>query len=820
MLCSMLCSRIGVPFDFRPAFARVVRHACAAALLSAAAASGAEPELLNAMAGQGGKQRNSTWGKLEVSLRREGGASAPVVIRAGNRPAAPGSGLIFERSAALPRDALLYFGMPAFADRPRGVDEGILAVYDVNLLDEDGLASFQRMKALAMLTSPYHPHLLICDRRGISYNFVSKLRIGEHHHSCARMVAHPADLPERASGYAPFDAVVIGALGENVLSGAQVTALREWLSAGGLLIFTPGPDLRNGPGRPWSAWLPAIYGSGDTVERVPELDVYGSRFAAPEGLRRYAMTRAAGDVLAGTADEPLAVGADANGGRIVALSFDAGNESFQQWDGARAFWNEVLRWPSLLDRYAGRILEKDETVKAVLAQFAGVEVLSRRRATQYLVAVAAVLLASLLVFRRTRRPERGWSVAVALAVLAGAAAVLGARLIKAAPRPSIDEVYVARGNSADATCNAQGVLGLYAPRDTRFPLRGADRHALLRPTETDGASPVVFRVEPVLATDGLPVRADSIRYLTASGRAQAGPLPEVRLRCGEQGLSCDIANPGAGPLEDGFVRVRRFIAPFGDLAGRATLRDLRLKAGRTGAPPLYSRRLVKESLDAWRAQVRRVLFPPDTGAGPELQHLTGLPPLPIENEWRKPMFYYWSDQPALPVATSDTGTARRAMGLWCVRARTEYADGRLLLPAGFLRRVLPDKPAHVQEHHHGALRGRRSARLEAVFSLPEDAPDLEVDGLRVFFAFESDSFDAELLIARQRGGETVFEPLAGGLQREPESPSMCYDPETRSVKLAVDITSSAAAGKAAGPLMAMRQWSIDGLEVELAGDAK
>jgi hypothetical protein len=185
---------------------------------------------------------------------------------------------------------------------------------------------------------------------------------------------HPENLPESWAAYDCVDAVIVRDTASQRLRPAQAGALREWVYAGGTLVFTGGAP----------ALLLASSGFGDLVP----VEVTGLGAAAglgplaaalgvpraPPGTVGLAVSRvlaggeASGKVLAVESGVPLVVSRRLGRGALWFIAFDCAQPSIASWEGLDRLWDMAIGSgrPAILET-AGPGLAEDRWMKPLLA---------------------------------------------------------------------------------------------------------------------------------------------------------------------------------------------------------------------------------------------------------------------------------------------------------------------------------------------------------------------------------------------------------------------------------------------------------------------
>src|SRR5262249_26316494 len=157
-------------------------------------------------------------------------------------------------------------------------------------------------------------------------------------------VINCADLPRGFGSYDSLDGVVLGSAPLSQLDLDQGKALRLWVAAGGLLIFTGATDfsgLRAAGGL--DPLLPVDPVGSETVTAVPELtNLYGSFDSTDPILIMRARLRAGARVLVGTTERPIVAEKSFGKGSVRFVAVDPRHNPVRGWKGSAGLWQDVL----------------------------------------------------------------------------------------------------------------------------------------------------------------------------------------------------------------------------------------------------------------------------------------------------------------------------------------------------------------------------------------------------------------------------------------------------------------------------------------------
>lgn len=785
----------------------------------------APPTLPLTTLGIGTKIRNRAWTPLRCRVENQGPARTGTAI-AEAREEFSGQVTTYTRPFWLPAQAVRTFEFPVFCDLPAWDAPATGVRQAATLRLTDGGLRVWAAEAVRGVYVPEEALFVLCaDARLPNYRFLDDVVVGHGKRPIGRTVVTPADLPDRPIHYRGVDTVILGSAGVKELRLPQVAALRDWVGAGGQLFLVPaaGGDIADFAGL--DDLTAGQFVAVTTVSSLMELNRWGTAPDFPEGLRLARLVTGPGTARLGTADSPLVVAQEYGVGRVVAVGFDTGDPVLQHWVGAAAMWREWLADRPAFFQDADRVVERAAQTDSILSRLAGVKVVGRGTIKVYLAFLVCGLGAVLLAFRLTRRPEWGWGVMVALAVAAGGVAAVGAQRWRAQPEPFLNEVYMAVTASGADRLGLFAVLGLFSPVETTYRVELADDRAAVQPGRTTTVLPQTFALgyEDRLTVSAVPVAAAGMRPLTGRATVTGGPAPEVRVRVGSEGVDVTVANPAPVSFTDSFFKFNRLVVPLGDLAAGARREVRHVIGSAPGADVAYSARIVQGATEKTQQSFRSIFFPDPAYAADRTVSADQLLLRRLRTEPTEPAWYGWSDRPLFPVAGIAPAAARRGLGLWAVRARAEYGRGRLWLPKGLLSLVPRSKGAQVAEQAPGRFAGTYGQQLLVEFQLPDGCPDLTVTEGTLTVAFRAAAFTARVSVApREVAAEPEpdparFIPVAGdGPEYRLESPARFYNPATRSLLVAVEITATRAAA-GGGWQTAVNQWQIRDLDLEVKG---
>jgi len=774
------------------------------------------PHIYHVRPGYGFQTRIGFWNPLFLEIENPGTATRVVatIESTGERSS---QSLCIQRRATLPARSRMKVFVPIFPDREAVGDSRATEFADAILGDGSAArwGGLSVMGALAPLERPLH---LVCEAESRSYNFVKTRRVAGREIEVGRAVVSPSEMPARVLALSPVDVVLLGALGGRRLDAFQAQALRRWIEQGGVLAIVPGEGFDPTDLGALESRLPVVYGAPVLVHEVPLLAEEGvPPFFAPDGIRYRPMTLRAGRVKLGPPEAPIVAECRVGDGRIIAFALDLGDEAFAQWPGASAFWSRHVPLPPVSVRYAAHRLSQREILPPLIQEMAGIEVPSRRQAHLYLAAVSALVFVPILLGHLFRCPVGGWGVSLLLALGSGLAAMRAGRPPADASAPQLIEVFQARGHSGGARMSLQAALGLYAPMGGRFSVRGTDDGVAPRPGIESASPPERFEAvwTDRIEVEGLQVRPRSVRALAVECAVSAAAEPEAEIVFDEKGMHSRVANPAETPLEDAFVRVGRLVAPLGDIAPGAerTLSAVRPEEPRSDM--VYSLRAVRRVRDLARDRLFAALYPPfQADAAPTRDPIAGaIAAMVFGGEWDEPAVGYWTETPRTALAPTTPPTSRRALGFVRIVPAVRYEGNRILWPRGTLSVGVERRTPALRVHPDGFYSGWQADEFALSFALPDDAPAIVPERLRVFRRLESDDFELAATLEATDGGSSLHLSPATLATTEIETPERFYDARARAVRLVAQIRPRPGAGERGWS----QPWIVRDLDVELMG---
>jgi hypothetical protein len=269
----------------------------------------------------------------------------------------------------------------------------------------------------------------------------------------------PAELPDRAEGWASIDRLVWQDVDSSSLRPEQISALRGWLAAGGRLVLLGGTA---GPGV-LSAFPDDIlpYRPASTLDVAPDSisGLLGQKPAGATDLPALSGELARGSALATSGDRVIAAEAGYGSGAVTLLGFDPGTRWIADSTAARTLWRRVL--PPMSN--GALVVGNDGQLVGAVGQQPAL-------ALPPIGGLLALLFGYILligpinyiVLRRLDRREWAWvTMPVLIAIFAVGAYAFGAAL--RGLDVIVNEVAIVRGAPDATEGTAQVYLGVFSP---------------------------------------------------------------------------------------------------------------------------------------------------------------------------------------------------------------------------------------------------------------------------------------------------------------------------------------------------------------------
>lgn len=395
------------------------------------------------------------------------------------------------------------------------------------------------------------------------------------------------DLPGAAPAWQTLGALVLSGVDSGELDPDQLEALKGWVSAGGHLIVTGGPNWRKTSAN-LSDLLPVSISGSASVFSLNALKQL-SNDALSEGP--YVMAQAAvndGRVILANDDLPLLVSRTYGMGQVDWLALDPALAPLRDWAGNQDLWNLILNrtgtyapWITpTINYWAAR-----EGLKSIpsLALPSALQMVLFLLA--YTVAVGPI---NYFVLARRKRRELGWITIPSIILLFSGLAYFTGFQIKGGD-VIINRLSLVYGAAGSELGHGRTTLGIFSPSRATYDIE-LPADILARPMATDDyygglgedSSGVVEQSKNSVLKD-VQVDVGGLRAFRADGQVSL-PVVSAALTINTSTypqLSGRVTNQSELLLEDASVMLGDSIFQLGDLApGETADVNLRLSNGR------------------------------------------------------------------------------------------------------------------------------------------------------------------------------------------------------------------------------------------------
>ncbi|MCI0344163.1 MAG: hypothetical protein L0221_01790 [Chloroflexi bacterium] len=386
----------------------------------------------------------------------------------------------------------------------------------------------------------------------------------------------PADLPDRVEGWATLDRLVWQDVDSNLLSSAQLQAMRGWLAGGGRLVIAGGSA---GIGT-LSAFPDDLlpYRPTSTVD-VPAAALASVLGAVPDGaadLPALAGELDHGRALATVGDRVVSADATYGSGSVTILGFDPASAGLAESKEVGNLWRKLL--PA---RTAGgsTVINDDSQLVSAVNQLPALA-LPPTGGLLLLLGGYILLIGPInyLVLRRLDRREWAWVTMPALIVIFAVAAYGYGALLRGVDI-IVNEIAIVRGAPEAVEGSAQVYLGVFSPTRGSYNVDVPGGALLSSPISGDQFGTNTTALD-VLQGDPAQVRNLAIGvYGLRSVRAEsAAVVPRIgaSLRLEDGVLVGTVTNRSEVALEKVAVVLGSSVALLDDIAPGET-KDVSLK---------------------------------------------------------------------------------------------------------------------------------------------------------------------------------------------------------------------------------------------------
>ena len=375
----------------------------------------------------------------------------------------------------------------------------------------------------------------------------------------------PAELPDRAEGWASLDRLIWQDIDSSSLRPEQLTAMRAWLASGGRLVIaggTSGIGVLSGFPDDILPYRPTA-----TLDVAPDAitALLGTKPAGATDLPALSGELAHGTALATSGDRVIAAEATFGSGAVTLLGFDPGTRWIADSPGVKSMWRRVLppaaNGAVVLGNDAQLVGAVGQQPALALPPIGGLLALL----FGYILLIGPI---NYLVLRRLDRREWAWvTMPLLIAIFAVGAYGFGAAL--RGLDVIVNEVAIVRGAPDASQGAAQVYLGVFSPSRGTYQVE-VPGGALLSSTLSgefigggDNQSLDVLQGDPSRIRN-LVVGFGSLRTVRAETQALV-PRVHADLKLVNQSLSGTVRNDSDQVLERAAIVLGNSVVLLDDL---------------------------------------------------------------------------------------------------------------------------------------------------------------------------------------------------------------------------------------------------------------
>jgi hypothetical protein len=379
------------------------------------------------------------------------------------------------------------------------------------------------------------------------------------------------------------------------------------------------------------------------------------------------------------------------------LAFDPSLPTLQEWAGAPALWDRLLRPARIYTNFGGDFnadAVQAQILSGAVANLPPINLPTTGPLFSLLVVYALLIGPGLaLLLRRLDRQALGWFVLPAIAV--GVAAIASGIAIASRADQRIASQVTLVEQVDGATARARAGLGILTPRQEQY-LVGVGGSAVVRPLASGTASfGAVGGAAGDLAQDGaeLDLRIEPWALQGVQAEAMvAMPALDATLTIDERGIVATVRNTTGRELRDVRVAYAGRAVTIGDLGPDETRSATWPPAPNPGDPrPEASAPLsvvvlgeqLRPSSAAGSATERRLLL--------QEALLNAVAVAVPEGQAAEPLVFAWLRETPLPLSLDVAGLSAQQVGLLVARPQI-VGDGPALVPAGWMQIAQSDPP--------------------------------------------------------------------------------------------------------------------------------
>ncbi|MDX1663349.1 MAG: hypothetical protein R3272_06115 [Candidatus Promineifilaceae bacterium] len=379
----------------------------------------------------------------------------------------------------------------------------------------------------------------------------------------------PTSLPEVGAAWNPLDVVVFAGGDSARLSPEQLAALEAWVSTGGQLVVTGGPDWQQTT-TGLAHLLPVEVEGTRSVQALPALAARSPISLAGDPPYVVAASRLRqGELLLHEEDLPLLARRAWGAGAVYFLALDPDLAPLLNWTGNSDLWRLIAERVPRLPLWALGPGDPRAATEAV-ASLPALQLPSPGALLLFLlVYVVVVGPGNYLALRRWGRREWAWVTVPATILLFSLLTYIAGNRLRGS-EVVLNQMSVAYGHVDADEMRVNTVLGVYSPRRATYDVV-LPGDLLARPLRTFGVGggdlQAVTRSREVTLR-GVRVDVSGVESFIASSYQQAPAVSgQASLRLGSGGATIDVRvqNNSALTLEQVGLFVADSFFPLGDL---------------------------------------------------------------------------------------------------------------------------------------------------------------------------------------------------------------------------------------------------------------
>ena len=607
----------------------------------------------------------------------------------------------------------------------------------------------------------------LLSRSSAALEFLPTVTLTARQYSARLAKLDLVDLPTKPQVLSSLGCLIMSNPPNGTLDDAQIGALETWVSQGGLLIVTGGPNWQNVAANLPAHLLPVTITGTSPLQSLTGLARFAQKPITDPGP--WLATRAqvtSGTVVVQEGDLPILVASRRGMGGVFYLALDPASEPLRSWAGNAFLWRYMLSHVPAAAASPGSPSQQysgwGSVPRRALADIAGAD-LPDPQPLAILVFGYALLLAPIayLGIRRARRPGLT-AVLLGLAVLTASASSFA---VAAANRDAdliVNKITLVRAWDERSPASTRTYVSLFGSRDAQYDViapRDSLMHGLLSPSQPFGSSfgnrgQNVWTLQVVNGdaptARGYSLMAGRMGTLTIDGTAPALQVA-ADLTVSNGVLTGAVSNRSDRVLENAALVVGRQVIKLATLSPGQTQR---LAANLDGtAPPTY----------AGSSDLVEVLMPRlDDDEAQLREKLDDI----LESALDVDYLYYhkldlnavtlvsWLNDSRVPVQVRDTKIAELERTLLVMTLPLRFTPGQqVVIPSDMIdRRPLAVNVGSKLESSSFTLAVGESASSE--FTLPLPLGQLDVDSLTL--NIEGSVNDRSDLAASQAVGSTFL----------------------------------------------------------------